>query len=72
MDPVVKEFMQRIMWSLFAALTWLMINAVAGLRYELALIDGTHTTGTAIFYIWLATSMFFMFRLFKKLWKNHL
>ncbi|MEY2811025.1 MAG: hypothetical protein RI991_20, partial [Bacteroidota bacterium] len=52
MDPVVREFMQRIMWSLFAALTWLMINAVAGLRYELALIDGTHTTGTALFYIW--------------------
>ncbi|MEY4728731.1 MAG: hypothetical protein RLZZ390_1255 [Bacteroidota bacterium] len=56
MDPVVREFMQRIMWSLFAALTWLMINAVAGLRYELALIDGTHTTGTALFYIWFSCS----------------
>lgn len=72
MDPVVKEFMQRIMWSLFAALTWLMINAVAGLRFELAIFDGTHTTGTAIFYTWLAVSAFFLFKLFKKLWKNHL
>jgi len=54
MDPIVKEFMQRIMWSLFAALTWLMINAIAGLRFELAI------------------SVFFLFRLFKKLWKEHL
>ena len=64
--------MQRIMWSLFAALTWLMINAIAGLRFELAIIDGTHQTGTTIFYAWLAISVFFLFRLFKKLWKDHL
>jgi hypothetical protein len=49
-----------------------MINAVAGLRFELAIIDGTHKTGTTIFYIWLAVSSFFLFKLFKKLWKNHL
>jgi hypothetical protein len=72
MDPIVKEFMQRIMWSLFAALTWLMINAIAGLRFELAILDGTHQTGTAIFYVWLTSSVFFLFRLFKKLWKDHL
>jgi hypothetical protein len=72
MDPVVREFMQRIMTSLFTALFWLMINAVAGLRFELAIIDGTHKTGTTLFYIWLAGSSFFLFRLFKKLWKNHL
>jgi hypothetical protein len=72
MDPVVKEFMQRIMWTLFSALTWLMINAVAGLRFELALIDGNHKTGTTVFYIWLAISSFFLFKLFKKLWKDHL
>lgn len=72
MDPVVREFMQRIIWSLFTALFWLMVNAVAGLRFELAIIDGTHKTGTAIFYTWLAVSSFFLFKLFKKLWKNHL
>jgi len=36
MDPVVSAFMQRIVWSLTSALVWLMINAVAGLKFELA------------------------------------
>jgi hypothetical protein len=72
MDPVVRQFMQRIMWSLSAALFWLMINAVAGLKFELAIFDGNHKIGTALFYIWLTISSFFLYRLFKKLWKNHL
>jgi hypothetical protein len=72
MDPVVREFMQRIMWSLSAALFWLMINAVAGLKFELAIFDGNHKIGTTIFYTWLTISSFFLYRLFKKLWKNHL
>ncbi|MFN5480172.1 MAG: hypothetical protein ACK43J_08695 [Chitinophagaceae bacterium] len=64
--------MQRIVWSLTAALVWLMINAVAGLRFELALIDGTHTTGTIIFYCWLVGSFLLLMKLFKKLWSQHL
>jgi len=64
--------MQRIIWSLTAALVWLMINAVAGLRFELALIDGTHTTGTILFYCWLAGSFVALMKLFKKLWREHL
>jgi hypothetical protein len=72
MDPVVREFMQRIMWSLSAALFWLMINAVAGLKFELAIFDGNHQMGTTLFYTWFTISSYFLYRLFKKLWKNHL
>jgi len=72
MDPVVREFMQRIVWSLSTALLWLMINAVAGLKFELAFFDATHPTGNILFYCWFVGSIFLLFRLFKRWWKEHL
>jgi len=72
MDPVVSAFMQRIVWSLTSALVWLMVNAVAGLKFELALLDGTHRTGTILFYCWFFGSLFGLRKLFKRWWKQHL
>lgn len=72
MDPEVSAFMQRIVHSLTSVLVWLMINAVAGLKYELALFDQSHITGTVLFYIWLVSSFIFLLVLFKKWWKAHL
>lgn len=72
MDPEVSAFMQRIVRSLTSVLIWLMINAVAGLKYELALFDQSHITGTVIFYLWLLVSFIILLRLFKKWWKAHL
>jgi hypothetical protein len=72
MDPQVREFMQRIVWSLSSALLWLMINAVAGLKYELALFDAAHTWGTVLFYCWLVSSFIGLLFLFRRWWKSHL
>jgi hypothetical protein len=72
MEPEVRAFLQRIVWTLSIALLWLMINSVAGLRFELAIFDGTHQTATIIFYIWLPLSLFLMLKLFRKWWKAHL
>lgn len=72
MEPEVREFLQRIVWTLSIALLWLMTNAIAGLRFELAILDGTHQWATFFFYGWLLLSLFLMIRLFKKWWKAHL
>jgi hypothetical protein len=72
MDPQVREFMQRIVWSLSSALLWLMINAVAGLKYELALFDASHRLGTIVFYCWLIGSFMGLLFLFRRWWKSHL
>lgn len=72
MDPVVSAFMQRIVWSLSSALVWLMSNAVAGLKFELAFFEASHPTGTIIFYCWFLGSFIGMIKLFKRWWKNHL
>ncbi len=72
MEPEVREFLQRIVWTLSVALLWLMINTIAGLRFELAIFDGKHTIPTLVFYVWLLTSLFLMLKLFRKWWKAHL
>lgn len=72
MEPEVREFLQRIVWTLSVALLWLLINTIAGLRFELAILDGTHQLATIFFYGWLLLSLFLMLKLFKKWWKAHL
>lgn len=72
MEPEVREFLQRIVWTLSVALLWLLINTIAGLRFELAIFDGTHQLATMLFYGWLLLSLFLMLKLFKKWWKAHL
>jgi hypothetical protein len=72
MEPEVREFLQRIVWTLSIALLWLMINTIAGLRFELAILDGNHQMATIFFYIWLFLSLFLMLKLFRKWWKAHL
>jgi hypothetical protein len=49
-----------------------MINAVAGLKYELALFDAAHLWGTVFFYCWLVSSFAGLLFLFRRWWKSHL
>jgi hypothetical protein len=58
--------------SLSTAMLWLLINTVAGLKFELAIFDGHHTLGTIIFYAWFIGSFIVMLKLFKGWWKAHL
>jgi len=51
---------------------WLLINTLAGLKFELAILDGNHIIGTIIFYCWLVLSFVLLIKLFKKLWSQHL
>lgn len=72
MEPEVREFLQKIVWSLFSVLFWLLINTLVGLKFGFAIIENEHLIGTVIFYTWLIVSFYFLFKLFKKLWKSHL
>jgi ABC-type multidrug transport system permease subunit len=72
MEPEVREFLQRISWSLGLALFWLLINTLLGLKWELAIWNGQHLWGTILFYIWLVVSFFLLLKIYKKWWKSHL
>lgn len=72
MEPEVREFLQRIVWTLSTAMLWLLINTVAGLKFELAIFDSQHTLATIIFYAWFIGSFIVMLKLFRGWWKAHL
>ena len=71
MEPEVREFLQRIVKTISLALLWLLINTIAGLKFELVIIDGTHIVGTIIFFLWLFISGYFLLRVYKLWWKGH-
>jgi len=72
MEPEVRDFLQKIVWSLSATLLWLLTNTLAGLKFEFAIFDKVHIIGNIIFYSWFFISFFILYRLLKSLWKNHL
>ena len=72
MEPEVREFLQKIVWSLSATLLWLLTNTLAGLKFEYAIFNNAHVTGNIIFYCWFFLSFYALYRLLKTLWNNHL
>jgi hypothetical protein len=72
MEPEVRQFLQRIVWTLSTAMSWLLINTIAGLKFELAIFDSNHILGTILFYSWFLGSLLIMLKLFRGWWKAHL
>lgn len=72
MEPEVRDFLQKIVWSLTAAMIWLLVNTLFGLKFGFAIVDESHRVGNILFYCWFFASFFILYRLFKHLWKTHL
>ena len=61
MEPDVALFLKKIVWSLSAALVWMLVNT---------LFEEGHSLGSVIFYGWLVASVFLMLKLYRKWWKD--
>ncbi|CAN5272939.1 hypothetical protein BH11BAC6_BH11BAC6_14290 [soil metagenome] len=72
MEPEVRAFLQRISYSLGIGLLWMILNTAAGIRFDLAFIHGSISTGNIIFYIWFVISTVLMLWLYVRLWKKPL
>ncbi len=70
MEPEVREFLQKIVWSLSAIMVWMLINILVGIKWGYALFETGHTLGSVIFYTWIMISSYFLFRLYQKFWGN--
>jgi hypothetical protein len=70
MEPGVREFLRRIMLSIFLGFSWMMINIIAGIKYNLAFLEGPVKIGNILFYIWFITSLVLLFLLFRKVWRE--
>jgi hypothetical protein len=70
MEPDVALFLKKIVWSLSAALVWMLVNTLFGIRFRYLLFEEGHSLGSAIFYGWLVVSVFLMLKLYRKWWKD--
>jgi hypothetical protein len=70
LEPGVREYLIRIMNTIFVVLIWLLINTTAGIMYHLAFISAHVTTGNIIFYCWLIISALLLARWAYRLWSK--
>ena len=70
MEPDVALFLKKIVWSLSAALVWMLVNTLFGIRLRYMLFEEGHSLGSFIFYGWLVASFFLMMKLYRNWWKN--
>ena len=56
MEPEVREFLKRVVWSISIVLLYMIINSTAGIMGGWLFFDRLPTLGNYIYYIWLAGS----------------
>ncbi|WP_315819252.1 hypothetical protein [Paraflavitalea speifideaquila] len=67
-DP--RDFLRRIVWSLFLALIWLISTLGIGAYYELLVPGKKLGIGNIIFYIWMALSLIGLIWVNMRIWKK--
>jgi hypothetical protein len=70
MEPEVVAFLKNVALCIFLTFSWLAVNVVIGLKFNLAFINGSISAGNILFYIWMAASFVIMIIYFIRLWKN--
>lgn len=70
MEDDIKDFLKRIVWTVFLMFFWLTFTLGIGAYNDLMVPHPTVTVGNIIFYIWsaasLATVIYMLFRIWKK------
>lgn len=69
MDPEVKKYFRKILYSLFFGLLWLAAGITAGVYFELAFFNGKPIS-SIIFYLGLVAGLFFLLRYYVKAWSK--
>lgn len=72
MEPEVKEFLKRIMYSLFMGLLWMALNSTFGIMFDFAFVHDSVSVGNIIFYIWFLASLAALIWFYVRLWKKPL
>jgi hypothetical protein len=70
MEPEVREFLKKIVQSIFLGLFWLLINMTLGIYFELLFVDGRLRLSNIIFYLFFIGSLVLLIRFYIKTWKD--
>ena len=69
-EPEVKDFLKRIISSLFLGLFWLMANLTLGIYFGLLFVNEKFSMGNFLFYSFAALSLLFLARFYYRTWKK--
>jgi hypothetical protein len=72
MEPDAREFLIRVMQSVFMSFLWMAVNSTLGIMFDLAFIHDKISIANIIFYIWFLASLAFLIRFYIRLWKKPL
>lgn len=70
MEPEVRRFLQKVVWTLSGALLWLTINMFLGIYKELAFPAGKPTVWNILFYVFAMATLVILIIYYFRLWKN--
>ena len=70
MEDDVKDFLKRIVWSMFLGLVWLTTTLGIGTYNNLLVPEKSIGIGNIIFYIWMAGSLIALVWLYYRIWKK--
>jgi hypothetical protein len=70
LEPEVKDFLKKILQSVFTGLLWMMVNMIAGIYFGWMFIYDKISVGNIIFYIFLIVSLLWLIRFYYRIWKN--
>lgn len=70
MEPEVRAFLLRILYTLTAGLMWMIINVWAGIYMGWLFFEGSMKTGNVIFYAFMLISLGVLIWYYVRLWKG--
>jgi len=70
MEPEVKDFLTRIVWSVSLAFAWLVLTLGIGAYNQLLVPENGITIGHIIFYIWFALSLAGLIWINFRIWRK--
>jgi hypothetical protein len=68
-EPEVKKYLWKIVYSLIYGLLWLFSNAIIGIYYGFAIIENGLRLANFIFFIWFLLSLGLLLWYYYKTWK---
>jgi hypothetical protein len=69
MEPEMREFLIRIVNTISIVLVWMIINLVAGIKYELAFFEDKPFWGNYLYYFCMLLSLGWLIWHLRKKWK---
>ncbi len=70
MDPEVRKYFWKIIYSFCYGMMWMLSNVMAGLYYQLAFIDGRLSLGNVLYYLYFILSLTGLIYYYYRVWNE--